>query len=357
MVVKKKPLQIIAEIAATLIGTVVGAGFASGQEILQFFSKYQTAGYAGIALTILLLGLAVNQVFKIGLKLDTSSYREFLVYLLGPRLLNGADLILSLFLLLLTGVMYAGCGAVFQELQLIPRVGMILTGIVVIWVLSRGLAGVVKVNLVLIPLMFMVCLIVALPAGVSYCPTPFPPTVGWILPALQFSAYNLFLAAPVLLALAKHYPDQALLKAGSWVGSIALGILAALIHWALLAHFPVLQKSALPMAVLARSLSKLVFGGYSLILWGEMLTTLLANTYGLGQRLAVWSGWPLQRWVMILTIAGMFISQWGFVKLIKIFYPIYGWLSLVLLVLMLLKNWKAQVVWVSLRTHRNFFGN
>ena len=46
---KKKGVSTL-KIAATYIGTVVGAGFATGQEILQFFSRFGVLGLLGIFL-------------------------------------------------------------------------------------------------------------------------------------------------------------------------------------------------------------------------------------------------------------------------------------------------------------------
>jgi uncharacterized membrane protein YkvI len=339
VVISRKQFQPVISIAATLIGTVVGAGFASGQEIFQFFSRFGTAGLSGLLLAVTLLGVASNQVFKIGLQLKTNSYREFLVYLLGPRLLPGADLFFTLFLLLLVGVMFAGSGAVFAALNLDQGIGLGITGLILVGVLSRGLSGMVKVNLCIVPLMFVFCLIVAGYAFFARSATglPLPAQGCWVLAALQFTAYNLVLAAPVLLALAQGYPDPTVLRLGCWLGSIALGVLAVLINWSILAHFTALQQSALPMVVLAKKVNGGVFWGYSLVLWGEMLTTSLANIYSLGQRLYVWSGWSFRGWAAILSVTGIVISNLGFVKLIAIFYPVYGCLSLVLLVLILAK--------------------
>jgi uncharacterized membrane protein YkvI len=324
-------------IAATLIGTVVGAGFASGQEIFQFFSRFGRVGLSGLLLAVTLLGMACNQVFKIGLQLKTNTYRDFLVYLVGPRWLPGVDLFFTLFLLLLVGVMFAGSGAVFTALHLERGLGIALTGVMLVGALSRGLAGLVKVNLWVIPLMFVFCLIVAGSAFLGR-PVPVPrlPAPGsWVLASLQFTAYNLVLAAPVLLALAQAHPDPAVLRLGSWLGSLALGVLALLIHGSILARFAVAQQSALPMVVLAKRAHVVIFWGYSVVLWGEMLTTLLADVYSLGQRLCAWSSWSFRGWVVILSLIGIIISNLGFVKLIAVFYPVYGCLSLVLLVLIL----------------------
>jgi uncharacterized membrane protein YkvI len=335
LVVTRKQWRAVAGIAATLIGTVVGAGFASGREIWQFFARFGTAGLFGLVFTVILLGVTTSRVFQIGLRLKTNSYREFLAYLMGPRWLAGGDLFFSLFLMLLVGVMFAGSGAVFAVLRLKRAVGVVLTGLLAVVVLSRGLSGMVKVNLCFIPLLFVFCVIIT---GATFCPGavragPLPSaSEGWLLAALQFTAYNVVLAVPVLLALAQAFPDPVALRLGSWSGSVILGVMAVLIHGALCANFRAVYQSALPLVVLAKQAHVMVFRVYILVLWGEMLTTLLANLYSVGQRLCGRGGWSFQSWTIILCLAGMAISYGGFARLIAIFYPIYGCLSLVLLV-------------------------
>ena len=44
---KRTALDII-RVAMTYAGTIIGAGFVSGQELLQFFVAYGTTGLAGI---------------------------------------------------------------------------------------------------------------------------------------------------------------------------------------------------------------------------------------------------------------------------------------------------------------------
>ena len=46
-----------------IIGTLIGAGFASGQEIYIFFYKYGINGIIGIAISSLLIGAIVYKVY------------------------------------------------------------------------------------------------------------------------------------------------------------------------------------------------------------------------------------------------------------------------------------------------------
>jgi uncharacterized membrane protein YkvI len=326
-------------ISATFIGTVIGAGFASGQEIYQFFSVYGTFGFIGIIFAVLLMGWAGAKIFRVGYRLKTESYHEFLIYILGRRLAPIVDLLLFLFFVVLIGVMFAGSGALFESLGMNYWSGEILTAILLIAVLFFDLAGLISANLIVIPLMLVGSLGISFFGVFTQCATPVTSSfhLKWILATLQFSAYNIVLAIPVLIALTKEYPYLRYLKYGGWLGSIGLGIMAWFIQWALLSHLPQLGKSDLPMIELARSAGKIPYLGYAIILWGEMFTTLLANTYGLARRLVALSELSYRIWVILITFAGLVIAQIGFINLIAYCYPLFGGLCLVILVLLLRK--------------------
>ena len=327
-------------ISATFIGTVIGAGFASGQEIYQFFSIYGVGGFLGIVLAIILMGWAGVKVFKIGLMIRPKSYHEFLIFILGRWVTPVVDFLMFGFFMVLIGVMFAGSGAIFESLGLYYWTGVLLTGFLLIGVLFFDLPGLISANLIVIPLMFIGSIGISLYAVFNRCATTVagPLQINWIPAALQFAAYNLVLAIPVLISLAKEYPFPLWLKCGSWLGSIGLGIMAGFIQWALLCHFPHLAKNALPMVELAKMAGKFAYWGYALILWGEMFTTLLANTYGVTQRLVALSRWPYRAWLVVVTIAGLIIAQVGFINLIAGCYPVFGYLCLIILVLLLRKQ-------------------
>lgn len=332
-------------IALTFVGTVIGAGFASGQEILQFFGKYGSRGGWGIGLAMLVMGAATAKIFKIGSRLKSDSYRDFLAWLLGPGWLFWADLFFFLFILLLMGVMFAGCGAIFEELQLGYGWGIFWTTLIIISVLALDLPGLVVVNMIIVPLMFLATLAIA-----AFSLTVQPawggieaPGAYWVAAALQFSSYNIILAIPVLVSISNQYPCQPILRRGGWLGCLCLGMMTAFIYGAIRFRLDSLRFTAFPMVELAKMWGKPVFLGYIFIIWGEMLTTLLANAYGLGKRVMALTGWPFQRIIWILAGLGIAIAQVGFVNLIRSVYPIYGYLSMALLCLMLVKPVPSRV--------------
>ena len=337
---KVEGLAIIPCIGATFVGTVVGAGFASGQEIYRFFSIQGLQGFLGVICAIFILGVFGEKVFRIGLAIKPKSYKEFFDFSLGPGMAGIADLMVTIFLIVLIGVMFAGSGAIFKEIGMGYWTGIVLSVAVVILVLFQELPGLITANLIIVPLMFTGSLVVSIFALQNRCIDLLPQATdcSWLLAAVQFSSYNLVLAIPVLLSLCGKYPSPAYLKLGGWLGSIVLGIMAGLIHWSIIFHLPHLKNSPLPMIELARLAGNQLYWLYAMVLWCEMLTTLLANIYGVARRLVAAGQWGFRFWVVILTLAGILIGEIGFSNLVSKFYPLFGYLCLVILFLMIGKK-------------------
>lgn len=337
---KVDDFPIVSGIAATFVGTVVGAGFASGKEIYRFFTIQGWQGCLGVICSIFLLGFFGERVFRIGFTTQPKSYKEFFDVCLGPNLSWIADLIISFFFIILIGVMFAGCGAIFEELGLGYWTGIILSALIIVMILFKELSGLISANLIIVPLMFGGALTVSLFAIINRCTIPLSksPDFNWLLAAVQYSSYNLVLAVPVLLSLCRKYPSLSHLKFGGWLGSFTLGAMAGLIHWSIVFHLPHLRGSQLPMVDLARLGGNWLYWLYALVLWCEMLTTLLANTYGVAQRFVAATGCKFHSYVIILTLAGILIGQIGFGNLVTKIYPVFGSFCLVVLFLLLVKK-------------------
>lgn len=86
------------KIAATYIGTIVGAGFASGQEVLQFFSAFGWLGILGIFLASTLFFIFGYMILMIGRALNASAYVEVVRFSNGKFFGAIIDLIITIFL-------------------------------------------------------------------------------------------------------------------------------------------------------------------------------------------------------------------------------------------------------------------
>ena len=73
----------ISKIAGAFVGVIVGAGFASGQEILQFFTSFGVHGLIGCVVAGLTF-VFLSMVFStLGQRLRAQSHKEVVQALLG----------------------------------------------------------------------------------------------------------------------------------------------------------------------------------------------------------------------------------------------------------------------------------
>lgn len=83
------------KIGFAYVGIVVGAGFSTGQEVMQFFTPYGLWSYIGVVLSGLILGFIGRQVAKIGTAFEATNHESTLQYILVKSLVKYSIIFLS----------------------------------------------------------------------------------------------------------------------------------------------------------------------------------------------------------------------------------------------------------------------
>lgn len=94
---------------AVIIGTIIGAGFASGKEIITFFNIYENNGLIGIIIASALFGLITYLTISTINKKDIKDYKTLVN---NNRFM---PIILELFSLVCFCIMISGVGTFFEE--------------------------------------------------------------------------------------------------------------------------------------------------------------------------------------------------------------------------------------------------
>lgn len=94
--------------AGVYVGAVIGAGYASYQEILQFFAGYGFIGIAGAIITTILLAWYGAVFMELGYRLKTNSHKVVCRYLCGNLLGGLADYVLLFFMFGMITIMISG---------------------------------------------------------------------------------------------------------------------------------------------------------------------------------------------------------------------------------------------------------
>ncbi|TVY04152.1 YkvI family membrane protein [Cohnella terricola] len=323
------------QVALVFIGTVVGAGFASGREVMQFFTRFGYWGpYLIIVSTMFFVWIGAK-VMLLSAEIKAKSYEDLNKHLFGERGGRWISHIMLFVLLGVNAVMLAGAGSVFSEqLNLGYQTGLIVTMFACFMLLRKGMNAILAINTIVVPMMiifsiFLVYKTLQNPLTDQWlrAPNELSPWAAWLSPFL-YAAFNLSMSQAVLVPLGSTIGDRRSLLRGAWIGGIGIGVLLLAGHFALASRMPGIAQFDIPMGGIARELGTWLHWVYVLLIFMEIFTTLVADIYGLTLQLHVRtkaSPWML---TAVLLLFCFLAGQFGFGKLLSALYPMFGMLSL-----------------------------
>lgn len=336
---KGRGLNILA-IASSYMGAIIGAGFASGQEILQFFVQFGPTGLKGMAIAGILFAFLGGFTLMYNHAHKLNSYGEFLFMVLGKKLGLLSDVWITLLLFSGLVIMLAGSMATLeQQFHIIPGFGLLITLLIVFTAVLAGEKGVLIFNSLLIPLLIIITILVSVMAvgqgslADHWNVTPKIAYGNWFLAALLYVSYNMLTGAVFLASLKISSAEEAL---GGFLGGIGLGLLIFLVGLALLINYSQIASQNIPMLYLAQGAQRPLDLFYALVIWFAMITTAVTNVFSLTNRIVSVSSFPRLGVILFLLFFASVFTPLGFEQLIAILYPFFGYLGFVLLGGMLL---------------------
>lgn len=328
----------------------MGAGFASGQEILQFFTQYGNLATLTIALSCVLFIWIGIKLMLMAHELKAASYEDLNRVIFGPKIGNWISLFTMVVLFGITTVMLAGGGTVFEEqLHLSYQTGLLVTLVLAYIVLSRGIGAIMTVNSIVVPIMLVFSIVIVVytwhsPASDNWLriTTDASPGKIWFSPFL-YTAFNLAMAQAVLVPMGASIEKRSDLIWGGLVGGAGIGLLLLSAHYALSAQMPGIAQYEIPMGNIINRLGSAPQIAYLLVIYGEIFTTFIADAYGLSLQLGQRT--KLHPKILLLSILALsyLVSQIGFKVLLAALYPLFGLISVIWLVLMVWRNRRRAV--------------
>lgn len=334
----------LAKVVTTYIGAVIGAGFATGQEILQFFALFGLNGLLGIIVATALFSYLGALVMFLAVHMNTSNYRKLLFYLMGFRAGRIMDIFNIFMLLGGLGVMLAGSGAVFFEfLGLSYSFGVWLVTLLTCVVILGGLNGVLTVNIFLVPLKFLAIVFISIAALVyqgdflALQPAPVTATVAghWLWASVLYVSYNMIVPFAVLSSLGRTVSLKEGMTGGV-MGGLGLGLAAALIFLVNLAFYQEIEGYQVPLLLVAGRLGSVFQWVLGLLIWLAIFTTAVADAHGFASRLSPGGGMRYRLFGVGACFVVLPLANLGFARLVQVLYPFFGYAGLILLVFLLI---------------------
>lgn len=320
-------------IASAYIGTVVGAGFASGQEVLQFFNAYGLIGLLGITISSFLFFFIGYSILLLGRNLKAKSHVDIVCFTNGLVMGSFIDVVITVFLFGGFAAMIAGAGAIFREqFDISPILGMVVMAVAALLTVITGTKGVINAISYVVPFLIISILFIAI---VSLLKNPITAeeivtasslhgaTSNWLLSAINYASYNVVIAIAVLTPMGVKTESKKKLFLGALLGAGGLGVGMLAIYISMVTNIINVYTMEVPMIEIASQISPIIKLLFAIVLFGEVYTTAVGNLYGFVQRVSVKK--PRIYFITATTFFAFMVGQLGFSNMVKYLYPFIGY--------------------------------
>lgn len=337
------------------IGVVVGAGFASGQEAMQYFVAFGEWGLWGIALAAALMMVTGVSILQLGSYFQAVEHTAVYNKIASPVTAKILDWSTLVTLFSIGFVMFAGGGSNIN--QQFPSIPVWVGGtVMLILVLLVGLMDVDRVTRVIGTITPFIIVFVVLATGytiltadvdfaslntwaIDNVNTSLP---NWWLSALNYTGLNVMTAVSMSIVIGGNFLDNRAVGIGGLIGGFLYLILLALLVFALFFEAKDVNGEDMPVLKLITGIHPVLGILMTFVIYGMVFNTAIGMFYALGKRLTRNNPKRFYPVYAASCIIGFILSFIGFQSLVSNVYPILGYLGLLMIVVMVYNRIKNR---------------
>jgi uncharacterized membrane protein YkvI len=327
--------------AAMFQSVMIGGGYGTGREIVEFFTRYGLLGGAlGLAFVSLCFAVLLSASYEFARAFRVYDYRRFFRGLLGRGWIAFELLYLAMFALVLAVIAAAARSLVQQYLHLPGIAGMAGLLFVIVLLAFYGRKWVTRIlafKAAFLSIVFLAYFVVILSSNGERIIaefTQFEVVPGWIGGALRYTLYASVVIPAMLFGTSEIKTRREALVSGvvSATGGMIPG---ALLHLSFGAAYPAVLHQTIPAYWMIASLGiPLLTGSYIVVLFGCLLDTGLCFVQSVNERVDGWLAEQARRQIsrparagiamLCVSVSGV-LSSVGVVDLIAKGYGTMAW--------------------------------
>ncbi len=330
-------------VAFMYVGTIMGAGFASGREIWQFFCVFGEKGYIGILVIGVMFMMIGMMTSKIARTLATNDMGKIIVPGDHPKMVDAVGYFMAVMLFTVLITMSAAGGALFYQQFGQSRIlgGAVIIFLVILTVIG-GFERVSRVFRFIMPVLVVVvvsvCLMVIfmdLPEAPQQAEiTVSPLTPNWFVSAMQYISYNVLALVPIVATASVNAKNDRHAFAGTALGAIFLGLLAFVLGTAMFTDMGFSQAMDMPMLGYSAKVSKGVNLVYTCVLLFAIYASATSNYYGFTTKMKSQKHRTLK--IILIAWAGFFCGLIGFTNVVSFMFPIEGFMGFAIIAMVII---------------------
>ena len=336
------------KVALALVGLTVGAGFASGQEVIQYFLSFGYWGIVGAAIAGITIAVFSGWVYQLGSYYLADDHSAVFKSVSRPWIAKYMDITTMFTLFCIGFVMVAGAGANLEQQFGLPT--WVGSAIMVVLLLLSGLLDVDKLTSVIsfITPLLIICLLAAFVITL----TDMPDNVGqineiaqtnphasgtfdnWLITALNYATLVMIMDTSMMLVFAGSQMNPAQAGKGGLLGGIMFAVLLLILTFVLFMNMEHVMGSDLPLLKVFDNMHPTVGVFVSIVIYLMIYNTAVGLFYALSRRLSHDKPGKFRPYYAVVVLIGFALSFIGFADLVGWVYPVLGYLGLVLAIVM-----------------------
>ena len=338
----------VLRVAFAFVGVVVGAGFATGQEIMQYFVAFGINGVWGAVLSAVIMSLMAMIILQLGSYFQASEHGEVFRRVSHPIFSRVLDIGVIITLFATGFVMFAGAGANMEQQWGIPVwIGAVIMVLVTI---AAGFLDVDRVTTVIGSITPFIVGFILLASGytlaftdatpaaeqaaaIAEVPTTLP---NWVVAAVNYVGFNLMVAVSMAIVIGGNLFNPRAAGAGGFVGGLVYSAMLLITTITLFHTVGTVATDAVPMLTVINRLHPWLGQAMAVVILGMIFNTALGMFYALGRRVTANHPEKFKIVYVGLVLLGFALSFMGFQNLIGWVYPILGYIGLLLITVMLI---------------------
>ncbi|WP_419743174.1 hypothetical protein [Paraclostridium dentum] len=338
-------------LSGAFLSVCIGSGFATGQEILQFFSSQGSKSILSGIVCMIIMMYCGSKLFIIGKSKNLKYSNDIFLYLFGEKLGHVFKIIIPVFSLCSFVVMVAGAGAAMNQYYGIDKnLGGLLLAIITMISVILGMNKVIDILGSIGPIIAIVAIAVSLKTininyenlyNIDYIVNNLEMTKAidsWPIAAFVYSGLNIIFATPFLVGAGKTVHNIKNCKYAGIIGGLILILSAMFINIALLSDIQNTYNQEIPTLYMAKQISPLVGSVFSVILIAGIYTTAAPLLWNVCSSCYLEKSKGFNIMAILCTILGIVGGMLPFSYLVSFMYPISGTIGVLIIISLIFRK-------------------
>lgn len=358
---KKVRMSKVLIYAGAFMALLIGSGFATGQELMQFFASYGIKGLLGIVVSFILFAFVGVEFVTYGHERELANPNDVYKEIAGKKIGTFYDYFSTFFLFLSFTVMVAGADATVEYQYHAPNyLGGIILGILAIITVVFGLKTMVEIIGKIGPIIVVLAILVG---GISIIQNrgglgqsletikvlstsndlTKSTKLGFFVSALTYVGFNMMWLGAFSATVGSEAENFKEARNGQILGAIGLSLAILVMYFAIILSIEKVYDSQIPSLILAGNINPILGKIFSLTIILGIYTSAVPLLWNPIARFFEEGTKGFKLATVLIGAAGIVVGLlFDFNILVKYIYVINGYLGIVLLAIMVFKFFKRK---------------